>query len=206
MDLIVFYSPEKACMTYYINNDQTGYKIEYPFSNIKNISLENGGLAVELYEPTNFFIDSSGSGGFFQCGDFTEDQQASAVMFHHLGGDPKILISQLAKLVLLHPATQPNTLGPVSATNFLSDYTTPSLFSQGVGQSALQPLSYNTPYTIPYSSAMVDLSNMAPPPPLSFMNHSDTNILPPVIRHNPFEDVYYMSYDHHSPMHPHSLV
>lgn len=96
-------------MTYYINNDQAGYKIEYPFQFIKNIYLENGdadagkigGLVVELNRPPNFFMDSSGSGGFFQCGDFTEDQQASQVMIHHLGGHPKVLSGQLAKLVSL---------------------------------------------------------------------------------------------------------
>jgi len=109
MDLIIFYSPDKACMTYYINNDQAGYKIEYPFAFIKNIFLENGdiesgkpgGLVVELNRPPNFFMDSSGSGGFFQCGDFTEDQQASQIMVHHLGGHPKVLSGQLAKLVSL---------------------------------------------------------------------------------------------------------
>ncbi|TVY37403.1 Homeobox protein [Lachnellula occidentalis] len=109
MDLIIFYSPDKATMTYYINNDQAGYKIEYPFAYIKNIFLENGdvdsgkpgGLVVELNRPPNFFMDSSGSGGFFQCGDFTEDQQASQVMIHQLGGHPKVLSGQLAKLVSL---------------------------------------------------------------------------------------------------------
>lgn len=42
MDLVIFYSPDKACVTYYINNDHAGYKIEYPFAWIKNISLEQG--------------------------------------------------------------------------------------------------------------------------------------------------------------------
>ncbi|KAF2011534.1 hypothetical protein BU24DRAFT_283278 [Aaosphaeria arxii CBS 175.79] len=115
MDLVIFYSPEKCCVTYYINNDSAGYKIEYPFAYIKNITLENGdmttnaegasqrpgGLVVELNRPPNFFMDSSGSGGFFQCGDFTEDQQASHTMIHHLGGHPKVLSGQLAKLVSL---------------------------------------------------------------------------------------------------------
>ncbi|RKF57571.1 putative homeobox domain-containing protein [Golovinomyces cichoracearum] len=111
MDLIIFYSPDKRTMTYYINNDQAGYKIEYPFSYIKNVYLENGdlemgksgGLVVELTRSPIFFMDSSGSGGFFQCGDFTEDQQASQVMVHHLGGHPKVLSGQLAKLVSLEP-------------------------------------------------------------------------------------------------------
>lgn len=115
MDLVIFYSPDKACITYYINNDSAGYKIEFPFAFIKNISLETGdtqpgsngspprlgGLVIELNRPPHFFMDSSGSGGFYQCGDFTEDQQASQVMTHHLGGHPKVLSGQLAKLVSL---------------------------------------------------------------------------------------------------------
>ncbi|KAF1999956.1 hypothetical protein P154DRAFT_436203 [Amniculicola lignicola CBS 123094] len=136
MDLVVFYSPEKCCVTYYINNDSAGYKIEYPFSYIKNITLENGdlttnaegasqrpgGLIVELNRPPNFFMDSSNSGGFFQCGDFTEDQQASHQLVHQLGGHPKVLSGQLAKLVSLESFQNrhmydPNTLAvsaPVS--------------------------------------------------------------------------------------------
>ncbi|KAF2279965.1 uncharacterized protein EI97DRAFT_369918 [Westerdykella ornata] len=140
MDLVIFYSPEKCCVTYYINNDSAGYKIEYPFSYIKNISLENGdmttnaegasqrpgGLIVELTRPPNFFMDSSGSGGFFQCGDFTEEQQASQVLVHHLGGHPKVLSGQLAKLVSLesfqnrHNLYDPNAIAmsaPVSPIN-----------------------------------------------------------------------------------------
>ncbi|KAI9813569.1 MAG: hypothetical protein M1826_002482 [Phylliscum demangeonii] len=115
MDLVVFYSPDKACITYYINNDSAGYKIEYPFACVRNITLDPGelgangqpiaqrpgGLVIELSRPPNFFMDSSGSGGFFQCGDFTEDQQASHVLVHHLGGHPKVLGNQLNKLVSL---------------------------------------------------------------------------------------------------------
>ncbi len=115
MDLVIFYSPDKACITYYINNDSAGYKIEFPFAYIKTIQLEPGetgptangspprpgGLVIELNRPPNFFMDSSGSGGFYQCGDFTEDQQASQILTHHLGGHPKVLNGQLAKLVAL---------------------------------------------------------------------------------------------------------
>ncbi|EZF75935.1 hypothetical protein H105_02641 [Trichophyton soudanense CBS 452.61] len=115
MDLVIFYSPDQACMTYYINNDSAGYKIEYPFSSIKNIILEpgdpvppmdgaiprSGGLVIELNRPPNFYMDSSNSGGFYQCGDFTEEQQATKSLIHHLGGHPKVLSVQLAKLVSL---------------------------------------------------------------------------------------------------------
>lgn len=115
MDLVIFYSPDKACVTYYINNDSAGYKIEYPFAWIKNITLEqgdvlaaaegasqrSGGLVIELTRPPKFYMDSSGSGGFYECGDFTEDQQASQVFVHQLGGPSKVLSGQLAKLVSL---------------------------------------------------------------------------------------------------------
>lgn len=151
MDLVVFYSPDKACMTYYINNDSAGYKIEYPFAYIKHLFLDPGemgpngqpsahrpgGLVIELTRPPNFFMDSSGSGGFYQCGDFTEDQQASQVLIHHLGGHPKALVGQLAKLEALEsfqnrhggydrvalPASAPVSPGlhrPASQPNHLS--------------------------------------------------------------------------------------
>ncbi|PHH62638.1 hypothetical protein CDD81_6872 [Ophiocordyceps australis] len=110
MDLIVFHSPDKCTMTYYIHSEQAGYKIEYPFSYIKNIWLENnesdqnkvGGIVIELNRPPHFFMDSSPTtNGFFMCGDFTEDLQASQCLIHHLGGNPKVLTNQLAKLVSL---------------------------------------------------------------------------------------------------------
>lgn len=339
MDLIIFYSPDKACMTYYINNDQAGYKIEYPFSHIKNIYLENGdvdsgkpgGLVVELNRPPNFFMDSSGSGGFFQCSDFTEDQQASLIMIHHLGGHPKVLSGQLAKLVSLdgfmnrhsafehplsvsapvsptgnrpssqpnfnahahvgmfqetqwgigvHPGSrgpghkrqrsrsvpmpvdfsmfntampsfliqqpsetqapgqnhniyapvpqQPNGLGPVGSnlridtssaygmefrqypisaatTTSPSDYASPSFFSQGPESAPPPASSYNTPYTVPFLSPMVDPSNVAPPSvsPLSFMSHGDPAIVdqsPPLtmIHRASSADVYGISHDPHA--------
>jgi hypothetical protein len=340
MDLIIFYSPDKACMTYYINNDQAGYKIEYPFAHIKNIYLENGdgesgkpgGLVVELNRPPNFFMDSSGSGGFFQCGDFTEDQQASQIMIHHLGGHPKVLSGQLAKLVSLdsfmnrhnpyehpqlsvsapvsptgnrpasqpnynaqahvgmfqetqwgigvHPSArgpghkrqrsrsvpiavdfsmfsqpmpsfliqhpgetlnhnpnifapipqQPNSLGPMGSnlridtstgygmdfrqypmsaatTTSPSEYASPFSFSQGPETGALPASSYNTPYSVPFLSPMVDPSNMIPPSvsPLSFMSHGDPAIVdqsPPLsmMHRSASADVYAMSHHEHATM------
>ncbi|KAL5343694.1 hypothetical protein BJX70DRAFT_119217 [Aspergillus crustosus] len=134
MDLVVFYSPEKACMTYYINNDAAGYKIEYPFAYIKNITLESGdqgpqpsgaparptGLVVELNRPPLFYMDSSNSGGFYQCGDFTEDQQASSIMVHRLGGHPKVLSVQLAKLVSLESFQNRLAYGTFAASGPMS--------------------------------------------------------------------------------------
>ena len=43
MDLVVFYSlGDKPSVTYYINNESAGYKIEFPFSHIKNILATYG--------------------------------------------------------------------------------------------------------------------------------------------------------------------
>ena len=110
MDLVIFYTIDKRTITYYINNDQAGYKIEYPFHYVKNVYLENhendatkmGGIVFELSHPPHFFMDSMGGpSGFTEVGDFTEDQQASQCLVHHLGGNPKVLSGQLAKLVSL---------------------------------------------------------------------------------------------------------
>ena len=107
MDLIIFYSPDKCTMTYYINTEQAGYKIEYPFAYIKSIFLdttegEDGGILIELLNPPFFFIDPSAtSSGFFACADFTEDKQASRVTTHRLAGNAKVLSGQLAKLISL---------------------------------------------------------------------------------------------------------
>ncbi|GAM88987.1 hypothetical protein ANO11243_070210 [Dothideomycetidae sp. 11243] len=131
MDLIVFYSPEKSCVTYYINNDSAGYKIEYPFSWIKNINLvqgdmntaaegasqQMGALIVELNRPPKFYMDGSGGGGFYECSDFTEDQQASRVLVHNLGGPSKILSGQLAKLVSLESFQNRHLLTPSMAVS-----------------------------------------------------------------------------------------
>lgn len=120
MDLIVFYSPDKCTMTYYINNDQAGYKIEYPFSYIKNIFLDNtegpdhiGGIVIELNQPPIFMLDSSPqTSGFVPVPDFTEDQQASQCLIHHLGGNPKVLSGQLAKLISLESFMHRHTASP----------------------------------------------------------------------------------------------
>lgn len=114
LDLMVFYSPAKATITYYIHAEQSGFKIEYPFSSIKSITLntpespdaiagtvQSGGLVVELSRPPTFSMDCGSGVGFFHCPDFTEDKQASKMLMHHIGGDSAVLGAQLAKLASL---------------------------------------------------------------------------------------------------------
>ncbi|KAI9856334.1 MAG: hypothetical protein M1824_005462, partial [Vezdaea acicularis] len=330
-----------ACITYYINNDSAGYKIEYPFSHIKSINLNpgdlstdpngtgqrTGGLIIELNRPPNFFMDAQGSGGFYQCGDFTEEQQASQVMVHHLGGHPKPLSGQLAKLVSLEsfqnrhgaaaiehpilaasapvspvghrPASQPNQMPPPSldmyqqnqfgmnlqpgprghkrtrsrsvpaaidfsmlnypmptfqfsnepavpmpnanifaptpqhsanlgslgnnlridtstgygmdfrhhpmsaaTTTSPSEYASPGFFSTGAQADSMTAANYNTPYSLPFLSPMIDPSNLVGPSvsPLSNMSHGDpviANQSPPLsnMHRSASTDMFQMTHD-----------
>ncbi|KAJ6188787.1 hypothetical protein N7519_003695 [Penicillium mononematosum] len=214
-----FYSPDKACMTYYINNDAAGYKIEYPFAYIKNITLETGdpspgpngepprpgGLVVELNRPPHFYMDSSNSGGFYQCGDFTEEQQASQIMVHHLGGHPKVLSVQLAKLVSLEsfqnrlaynnnsfavpaamsppfiqrPASQPNQFAAPTYMNLYQDSNHLG-FNMPAARGHKRQRSRSVPVAVDFSSFQSPMSSFhAPPPPPPF-NHTEAGIYAPV--------------------------
>ncbi|KAF2863106.1 hypothetical protein K470DRAFT_280397 [Piedraia hortae CBS 480.64] len=163
MDLVIFYSPDKACITYYINNENHGYKIEFMFAWIKNISLEQGEvmtaaegasqrmgeLIIELTRPPKFYMDNSGTGGFYECGDFTEDQQASHVLVHHLSGPSNVLSGQLAKLVSLESYQNRHVLEPA-----------PVPFSETPMRPASQPNHMVNPNLFPEPAEMV----MQPPP------------------------------------------
>ncbi|RAH58048.1 homeobox transcription factor [Aspergillus piperis CBS 112811] len=215
MDLVVFYSPEKACMTYYINNDSAGYKIEYPFAYIKNITLESGdqtpqangapprpgGLVVELNRPPLFYMDSSNSGGFYQCGDFTEDQQASQILVHHLGGHPKVLSVQLAKLVSLEsfqnrlaynnfamnppmsppfiqrPASQPNQFAPAFMNVFPESHAHLNIPAM---RGHKRQRSRSVPVAVDFSAMQAPLAHYNMPQTPAQFNHADTGIFAPV--------------------------
>lgn len=212
MDLVIFYAPDKACLTYYINNDSAGYKIEFPFSYIKNITLENPdsaldangvpsrpqGLLVELHRPPNFFMDSSGTGGFNQCGDFTEEQQASQIMVHHLGGHPRVLSGQLAKLVSLdsfqnrHNPFDPSALSmpppispvvprPASQPNHMS-HPHLAMFQENPFGMNLHPGPRGHKRTRSRSVPVaVDFSMLQSPMPSFHIQHPSTTIMDPSI-------------------------
>ena len=212
MDLVIFYSlGEKPCLTYYINNESAGYKIEFPFSHIKNITLENGqseegaslrtaGLVVELNRPPSFFMDSSNSGGFYQCGDFTEDQQASQILVHHLGGDPRVLSGQLAKLTLLeafqnrhHPFLDTSAIAlsapvspvghrPASQPNATSHPHMNLMQENAFGMNLLHPGARGHKRTRSRSvPAMTDFSFLHQPMPSFHVQHPSTTITDPSI-------------------------
>ncbi|KAI2694576.1 transcriptional regulator family: Homeodomain [Penicillium roqueforti] len=244
MDLVVFYSPDKACMTYYINNDAAGYKIEYPFAYIKNITLETGdpspgpngepprpgGLVVELNRPPHFYMDSSNSGGFYQCGDFTEEQQASQIMVHHLGGHPKVLSVQLAKLVSLEsfqnrlaynnssfavpaamsppfiqrPASQPNHFAAPTYMNLYQDSNHLG-FNMPAARGHKRQRSRSVPVAVDISTFQSPMSSFHVPPPPPY-NHTEAGIYAPVpqsVHHLPTDlriDTQGYGLDFHNPM------
>lgn len=212
MDLVVFYSPEKACMTYYINNDSAGYKIEYPFSHIKNITLESGdqgpgipprpgGLVVELNQPPMFYMDSSNSGGFYQCNDFTEDHQASQMMVHHLGGHPKVLSVQLAKLVSLEsfqnrlaynnfavpapvsphfiqrPASQPNHFAPPFMNMYQDTHLNANMHPH---RGHKRQRSRSVPVAVDFNAMQTPVSSFNMPQAPPHFNNADSGIYAPV--------------------------
>lgn len=203
MDLVIFYSlGDKPCLTYYINNESAGYKIEFPFSYIKNVTLESGqsdepnvrpaGLVVELNRPPNFFMDSSGSGGFYQCGDFTENQQASQILQHHLGGDPRVLSGQLARLTLLESfqnrhnpfidtgavasaPVSPIMHRPASQPNAMSHPQT-NLFHESTFGMSLQPPRGHKRTRSRSVPAITDFSFLQQPMPSFHVQHPSTTI------------------------------
>jgi len=166
LDLVVFYSPSKAMLTYYIQADGSGFRIEYPFSSIDSITLDNGdspdttktgGLIIKLNRPPIFTMDQ-GSGGWFQCRDFTEDQQASKILTHYLGGHPKILSGQLAKLASLE--TFQHRHDPMG---FAAGMPGPEIISPPIHRPSSQPNHFVHPHRQQFATD--GMFSMGPPPP-----------------------------------------
>lgn len=129
---MIYYTPKKGLVTYYMQNSQDGYKIEYSFASIKTIYVEDnngdlnkfGGIVVELNKsPLFFHVEASNTNGFVQCQDFTEERQVSQCMVHHLGGDPWVLNDQVTELSSLetfanrHSAITPSRAGEPALEN-----------------------------------------------------------------------------------------
>jgi hypothetical protein len=162
--------------------------------------MRPAGLVIELNRPPNFFMDNAGSGGFNQCGDFTEDQQASQVLVHHLGGDPRVLSGQLAKLTLLesfqqrhNPFLDPNPIPasapvspifhrPASQPNALS-HPNMNMFQDNAFGMSLHPggprgHKRTRSRSVP---AITDVSFLSQPTPSFHVQHPSTTITDPSI-------------------------
>ncbi|KAJ5435392.1 Homeodomain [Penicillium cf. griseofulvum] len=92
-----------------------------------------GGLVVELNRPPHFYMDSSNSGGFYQCGDFTEEQQASQIMLAKLVSlesfqnrlaynNPSFAVpAAMSPPFIQRPASQPNQFVAPTYMNLYQD-------------------------------------------------------------------------------------
>lgn len=116
-ELRVVCNPYQEILKYYINKDEADYVIECPYSYIKNTSLENrdtsqessercSRLLIELHRAPIFFRKNQDSTLRSRCEDFTEDQQASAILVHYLEGPTIILRQVLESISTFHNAPE----------------------------------------------------------------------------------------------------
>ncbi|KAK9386977.1 hypothetical protein V1515DRAFT_586741 [Lipomyces mesembrius] len=124
MDLVIFYSPSQSRFTYYINNDSIGFKIEYPFSHVKQIyveghtqnhrevnskakegedeqvlsdenkSLEMGDIVVILAGPPQFFMESASLNGGWFDTEDFTENQQASKVMEHRLTGPLKILEQ----------------------------------------------------------------------------------------------------------------
>ncbi|KAK9331410.1 hypothetical protein V1520DRAFT_306997 [Lipomyces starkeyi] len=124
MDLVIFYSPSQSRFTYYINNDSIGFKIEYPFSYVKQIyveghtqnhrevkseakegqdetilseenkSLEMGDIVVILARPPQFFMESASLNGGWFDTEDFTEDQQASKVMEHRLTGPLKILEQ----------------------------------------------------------------------------------------------------------------
>ncbi|KAJ8103940.1 hypothetical protein POJ06DRAFT_293654 [Lipomyces tetrasporus] len=124
MDLVIFYSPSQSRFTYYINNDSIGFKIEYPFSYVKQIYVEGhaqthkdikseskelgsentyseehkgpemGDIVVVLARPPQFFMESSSLNGGWFDTEDFTEDQQASKVMEHRLTGPLKVLEQ----------------------------------------------------------------------------------------------------------------
>jgi regulatory protein PHO2 len=98
-ELVAYVCDAKRCITWFIQSYGYGFKMEIPFDTIVNTEFQNAkpgsGLVIfELSRPPVFYLETVSSPradgtvvrAWKSCGDWTENQQATAVMHHQLIG------------------------------------------------------------------------------------------------------------------------
>ncbi|KAK9321230.1 hypothetical protein V1517DRAFT_327114 [Lipomyces orientalis] len=124
MDLVIFYSPSQSRFTYYINNDSIGFKIEYPFSYVKQIYVEGhaqkhkdvksepnehgtentfseenrspemGDIVIVLARPPQFFMESSALNGGWFDTEDFTEDQQASKVMEHRLTGPLKVLEQ----------------------------------------------------------------------------------------------------------------
>ncbi|KAJ3077809.1 hypothetical protein HK102_004950, partial [Quaeritorhiza haematococci] len=131
-DLVCGYALNKNIMRWIITEDGRQFKIEFPCAAIAGITFNDkvdvftGELTFDLKQPPIFFMETkmkdtqtssnnedgtttSGntSSTWTQCRDFSEDQQATRVLRHHLRGPIDALRADIIALLNLRPDLRP---------------------------------------------------------------------------------------------------
>ncbi|CAJ0768041.1 16559_t:CDS:2 [Entrophospora sp. SA101] len=102
-DLLCYYTLPQDLITYHITNDNTHFKMEFPFIDITSIEYRpidesTSQLAIEVKDTPRFFMESP-HGKWNMCKDFTEDRQASRHMRHVIKGRSAFMKPALIKLM-----------------------------------------------------------------------------------------------------------
>lgn len=114
MDLVCYFAQDEPKFTYYINSGAAGFKIEFAIGSIGKIDLryfsadgpkELGRALVTLVAAPLFFMEAPVAGGWKQCSDFTENQQATKEMTHAIVGPYNHLKTSLTELASIHTET-----------------------------------------------------------------------------------------------------
>jgi hypothetical protein len=120
LDLVAYVCDRKRCLSWFIRSDGYGFKMDIPFETIIETAFEYSGpgtglASFVLSHPPAFYLeticpDNSFSREWKRCADWTEGQQASKVLQHHLSGSAVQLAHFLRTLQggVLVPDTSPH--------------------------------------------------------------------------------------------------
>ncbi|KAF9554019.1 homeobox-domain-containing protein [Agrocybe pediades] len=126
-DLVAYVSEVKRCLTWFIHSGGHGFKMEIPYDTIINTEFRNaspgtGQAIIALSRPPIFYLESvtfTQCGGTMskvwkRCSDWTEDHQATRVLYHTIVGSAIQLAHILRNLQGLQPA-------PLRTSSFVPD-------------------------------------------------------------------------------------
>lgn len=161
MDLVIYFSQSEPKFTYYINSSASGFKIEYAIATITKIDLryldngsrELGRAVINLLRPPIFHMEVPLTGGWKQCTDFSENQQATAVLTHAIVGPYDQLKKSLTELA----STYKETIGLMTFEDLEDNLVPEHIVSQqdyAIASPAPIRSSHGTTFTTPDSRLM----------------------------------------------------
>jgi hypothetical protein len=101
-DLLVYYSAAQRLFTYFISNNNAGFKMEFSFAAITSIEFRQvdeayGEVTVDVRNAPQFYMECAN--GWQMCRDFTEGKQATHSLRHVIKGRAQALKNQIMELM-----------------------------------------------------------------------------------------------------------